>query len=88
LEPHRSAIQKAINGYVSQRYATESAAGGAFSKDGNIVVVIVGEKPNLRNFWSGKWTSTWTVTVNGSSASVVGDIKVSTHVIIVHIVLL
>lgn len=79
LEPHRVAIQKGVNGYVSQRYATDTAAGGAFSKDGNIVVVIVGEKPNLRNFWSGRWNSTWTVSVAGSTASVVGSIKVHAH---------
>lgn len=79
LEPHRAAIQKALNGYVSQRYATETAAAGVFSKDGKIVVVIVGEKPNLRNFWSGKWTSTWTISIEGGSASVVGEIKVHAH---------
>ena len=42
---------------------------------------ITGEKPNLRNFWSGKWNSTWTVTpaAGGAGASVTGDIKVHAH---------
>lgn len=76
LESHRAAIQTAVDGYIAQRYITDGAAAGAFSKDGKIVVMITGEKPNLRNFWSGKWTSTWTVTVEGSRASVTGEIKV------------
>ncbi|CAM9204642.1 unnamed protein product [Ectocarpus fasciculatus] len=79
LEPHRAAIQKAVNGYVSQRFVTDTAAGGAFSKDGKVAVVIVGEKPNLRNFWSGKWSSTWIVSVEGSTAAVTGEIKVHAH---------
>ena len=79
LEPHRAAIQKAVNGYVSQRFVTDTAAGGVFSKDGKIAVIIVGEKPNLRNFWSGKWYSSWTLSVEGSTAAVTGEIKVHAH---------
>ena len=79
LEPVRSSIQTAVDSYVSSKFVCENAAASVFTKDGNIVVLIVGEKPNLRNFWSGKWSSTWSVSISGSSASVTGDIKIHAH---------
>lgn len=50
-----------------------------YAKGGQIVVCITGERPNLRNFWSGKWNSTWTLTVAGAVATLSGEIKVHAH---------
>lgn len=74
----RGALQDAVNNYISTNYPSEQSAGGAFTKDENTyVVVVTGEKTSLKNFWSGRWTSTWNMAVSGSTASISGDIKVT-----------
>ena len=77
LELKRVAIQNALDKYMKEIYHAEDAAAGVFAKDGKISMVLVGEKKNLRNFWSGKITSTWTLDVASSSLS--GDMKVHAH---------
>jgi hypothetical protein len=49
-----------------------------FAKDGAIVVVIAGERTNLKNFWSGRWSSAWNVGVDLDSKvlTISGEIKV------------
>jgi hypothetical protein len=76
LEGTRSAVQKAVEQYVASKFVSEASVGGAYTKDGKVVVVIVGEKPSLRNFWSGRWSSTWTICPEMGAASISGDIKV------------
>jgi capping protein alpha len=76
LESFRAAIQSAVSTYIKTSYSAENSAGSVYAKDGLISVVITGEKANLRNFWSGKWTSTWTISTDESGAHVSGDIKV------------
>lgn len=76
----RRFIQTAIDQYVGTKFVAEQSSGGVFVKDGKIVIVIVGERPNLRNFWSGRWASNWSVSLDGGNvASVTGDIKVHAH---------
>jgi capping protein (actin filament) muscle Z-line, alpha len=77
LEMHRAALQSALSAYIASKFTCELAAGTVAAKDGSLHLHICTEKPNLRNFWSGKWTSSWVVAVNGGSASVSGEIKVS-----------
>ena len=79
LELHRSAVQRAITEYISSKFHCEKSAGTVACKDGKIHVYICAEKPNLRNFWSGKWSSSWVITVTGSSASISGTIQVHAH---------
>ena len=76
LELKRAAIQSSLDTYVSNFYASADSAAGVFTKDGNIVIVMVGEKKNLRNFWSGKWTSSWTI---DASLNMTGELKVHAH---------
>jgi len=78
-ETIRSTVQNAVSAYVSSSYQSEQSAGGVFAKDDKLYVVITGEKNNLKNFWSGKWNSIWTVALNGSTASVSGEIKLHVH---------
>ena len=78
LEDKRSALQTALDAYVAGRFVTEEAAGGVYARDGKIVAVVSGERPNLRNFWSGRWGSTWTIQCSDGQATVVGEIKVCT----------
>ena len=76
-EPTRAALQTAVNTYIATNYPSEQSAGGAFTKDEHTyVIVVTGEKTSLKNFWSGRWTSTWNLVVSGSSATISGDIKV------------
>ena len=79
LEDKRSALQAVLDVYVAGRFVTEEAAGGVYARDGKIVAVVSGERPNLRNFWSGRWGSTWTIQCTDGQATVVGEIKVRTN---------
>ena len=79
LELKRAALQSAVTQYVSRQYSAEHAAGSVYAKDGQLFVCITGERPNLRNFWSGKWNSMWTIIMTGGAATVTGEIKVHAH---------
>ncbi len=72
-------MQSKATSYTSTSHVTESSGAGVFVKDGNFVIVLTGEKTNLKNFWSGKWQSTWTVKVDGSTAELSGDVKLHVH---------
>ena len=76
LESKRSKIQSILNSYVANKYPSPDSAVGVYAKDGSIYIVVVGEKKNLRNFWSGKWTSVWNVVLSSGSATISGDVKV------------
>ena len=75
-EAARASLQKAVSNYVANCYQSELSAGSVYARDGRLFVCIAGEKINLKTFWSGRWTSTWALTVTGSTVSVSGDIKV------------
>jgi capping protein alpha len=73
----RGALQAAVSNYISTNYPSETSAGSVYTKDENTFIVAVsGEKTSLKNFWGGRWSSTWTLSVNGSSCTITGDIKV------------
>ena len=61
-------------------YPSEDSAASVFAESGNIYVNISAEKINLRNFWSGRMFSTWTIAVSATKAIVSGDIKVTSLV--------
>lgn len=85
----RGSLQTALSSYIASNYPSEQSAAGAFTKDENTyILVITGEKTSLKNFWSGRWTSSWTLTVDGSSCSISGDIKVCTYLDILYIIML
>lgn len=77
LESQRSSLQTVLDTYVSQHYAGSDAAASVLAKDGKLVIHISGERPNLRNYWSGRWQSQWTLTPSGSNAALSGEIKVT-----------
>jgi F-actin capping protein alpha subunit len=57
-------------------YPSEDSAASVFAKSGSIFVNISAEKVNLRNFWSGRMFSTWTIVVSTTKVVISGDIKV------------
>jgi len=78
MESRRGALQAALTKYVSTAFETNSAA-GVYAKDNKFNLVITGEKSNLRNFWSGKWSSTWTLESAGGCTTLKGEIKIHAH---------
>jgi capping protein alpha len=78
-EEARAAVQAAVGEYVEERYMADSAACGVYAAPGALTVIISGEKLNLRNFWSGQFLSTWTVTLSGDSSTIAGEIKIRAH---------
>jgi capping protein alpha len=55
-------LQNLLKSHLTESYPSEESAGSVFCKNGNINVTITGEKTNLRNFWSGRISSTWVLT--------------------------
>mmetsp|Transcript_3644 Transcript_3644/g.7888 ORF Transcript_3644/g.7888 Transcript_3644/m.7888 type:complete len:290 (-) Transcript_3644:205-1074(-) len=78
-ELQRAALQSAAEKYVLSNYPSEYSAAGAYAKDDGFSIVISGEKINLRNFWSGRWTSSWTLQAKDGAATLSGDIKLHVH---------
>lgn len=81
LESQRKALQSALAKYVGSKYATEDAAATVLSTSNNSMTAIVsGERINLRNYWSGKWTSKWQLQfADDSAVTVTGEIKIHGH---------
>ena len=75
LEATRSALQTELSSYLSRYFTVEQSACGVYSKDDTIFLTLTSENPNLRNYWSGKWSSTWRVKIDGD-AKITGEIKV------------
>jgi capping protein alpha len=76
LEDKRAQLQTAFDLYITNHFAACEASAAVYAKEGKLVVQISGERPNLRNYWSGRWHSEWTVAPSGTSAAVTGEIKV------------
>lgn len=83
LELYRVALQKAIAQHVSSKYVSDASSGSVYARDGKVTIVLTGEKVNLKNFWSGKWTSTWALQIQGNKAILAGEIKVGIHICVV-----
>lgn len=78
LEGLRSELQQRAESYVKTAYnPTEQHAVGVHARNGVITVVVSGEKTNLKNFWSGRWSSQWTW--SKETNSFVGEIKIHVH---------
>lgn len=79
LSELRRGLQRRLSDYARSFYPGENAAVGVYAVNGNLTVVITGERINLKNFWSGKWTSSWALAVNDGNATLSGDIKIHVH---------
>jgi capping protein (actin filament) muscle Z-line, alpha len=80
-EQHRVALQEKSDEYLKKRYVTTEAATGVFALSKTVLILrIIGEKTNLRNMWSGKWSSEWTITMRGTGqVSLAGSIRIHAH---------
>lgn len=61
VEEKRTQALAGLDEYLEKHFSEGRAACGAFSKGGKVTLVISGDKVNLKNYWSGSWTSTWTI---------------------------
>ncbi|KAJ3059432.1 F-actin-capping protein, partial [Quaeritorhiza haematococci] len=76
-EELRSAINDAMDKYVSDHYSAGVVTVYENATDGTITILIVNSKFNPNNFWNGRWRSTWTV--NPSTGHLKGTAKVHVH---------
>ncbi|XP_076039895.1 F-actin-capping protein subunit alpha [Oratosquilla oratoria] len=80
-EPWRSVLESHVATYVGNHYSHGVCA--VFAKaQGSLVtltVCIEDHQFQPRNYWNGRWRSTWTVVVGGGSAEVRGVLKVQVH---------
>eukprot|EP00617_Octactis_speculum_P021186 CAMPEP_0185768276 /NCGR_PEP_ID=MMETSP1174-20130828/48718_1 /TAXON_ID=35687 /ORGANISM="Dictyocha speculum, Strain CCMP1381" /LENGTH=298 /DNA_ID=CAMNT_0028452889 /DNA_START=12 /DNA_END=908 /DNA_ORIENTATION=+ len=84
MDELRVAINTEVSDYIKSQYQAQTASCTVFAQDNDgehqvYSVVISAEKLNVRNFWSGQWISTWTVTVMEQGTTVEGRIKVRAH---------
>jgi capping protein (actin filament) muscle Z-line, alpha len=79
IELKRAALQNAINDYMREVCSDCNSSGCVYAKDGKLQIVLTGEKTNLRNYWGGKWSSTWDIEWDQGSTTCKGEIKVHAH---------
>jgi len=71
LEESRTLLEASVGEYVGDCFTAGTASSAVYAtQPGTLVAVISGEKLNLRNFWSGQFTSTWTVTLDAAGPTV------------------
>jgi len=68
--PSRKAVDDAFQEYVKDHYATGVVT--VYSHEGKVVVCVVGNKYNPRNYWNGRWRSQWTLDFSGNSCKCQG----------------
>ncbi|ELP90471.1 F-actin-capping protein subunit alpha-2, putative [Entamoeba invadens IP1] len=74
----RNSIQNKLDAYCREFYP--KGAGVVMPKDANSYYVIISSADfKAAQFSNGKWRSEWTVTLNGSKASIEGRIRVQEH---------
>lgn len=77
---YREALQSALRGYVIGQYRPSDMAAVSVicNESSQIVINITGERTNTKNYWSGRWGSTWIV--DAVSPSIQGEIKIHAHI--------
>ena len=61
LEKERVAVLAAVTAYTQSQFCEGTTVCSVHNKGDELVVVLSGQKTNLRNYWSGKWRSEWKV---------------------------
>jgi len=81
-EVWRSAVETQVAQYVGEHYPHGVCAVFAKAQGSAVTITICIEDHQFqpKNYWNGRWRSTWTVTLqNGSPAEVRGLLKVQVH---------
>jgi capping protein alpha len=77
---YREALQTALRAYSIGQYRPSdmAAVSVACNESNQIVVNITGERTNIKNFWAGRWSSSWIV--DAANPSISGEIKIHAHI--------
>ncbi|ETW01128.1 hypothetical protein H310_06738 [Aphanomyces invadans] len=81
LESLRAALQGELDSYMSAQFGNQGAA-AVFATNSTITLILSTERVSLRNFWSGRWKSKWTlanVSPDSSAATLAGRIDLHVH---------
>lgn len=82
-QPYRKSLQDAVTKYVKDSFpSAEFAVYGAISGSSpSLTLCISSSKFSPKNYWNGRWRSTWTASLSGDKASwsVTGAIQVVVH---------
>ncbi|RHY43335.1 hypothetical protein DYB34_010163 [Aphanomyces astaci] len=79
LEPLRAELQLEVDAYLATQFGNQGGA-AVFATDSTITIVLSTERVSLRNFWSGRWKSKWTLTnVSPDAATLAGRIDLHVH---------
>uniref|UniRef100_A0A7S1TQR4 F-actin-capping protein subunit alpha n=1 Tax=Phaeomonas parva TaxID=124430 RepID=A0A7S1TQR4_9STRA len=73
-ESTRATLQEGIELYMKTHFLDMHGA-AVFEADDKFHIVLAGVKLNLRNYWAGSWTSTWTL----AGTQLMGTVKVHGH---------
>ena len=83
IEEHRSAVQTAMDEYISTQFGGSSDANAACAvygtSDGNLVVCCTGVATNLRNWWSGSWKGEYMINLADGSCQINGKVDLLAH---------
>lgn len=80
-ENERLAIEKAMETYSDEKFGSKYYSSVLVSKDNQLTIVCSAQRINLRNYWSGQWTSKWIIDNLQTSNELVlkGTIKLAVH---------
>jgi len=78
IEDFRLAIERSLEEYMISFYRSDFCS-AVYGKNGKITIVVSGQHLNLRNFYSGQWSSKWEVEFNRNSAQCSGTIQIHAH---------
>jgi capping protein alpha len=75
--PQRKAVDDAFQEYINEHFSTGIVS--VYPHDGHLVVCVVANKYNPRNYWNGRWRSQWTVEISGDQAKAKGVLRSQVH---------
>jgi len=76
----RQAVQKAMEEYVSKNYYKDGTGVEVFAEGDDTLRIVYGvEHKKLKVFWSGRWSSHYTVKFTGGTAKLSGDVRMLLH---------
>lgn len=77
----RKAVDGAVMDYMTKNYEKNKFASAVFAngKKKQLHLVISCQNAKLTAFWSGRWQSHWTVTLEADKAKIFGDVRILSH---------
>lgn len=77
LEEQRVAVDEHLAQYVKSQYVDNTATRSVCLRESTLIILLSAEKLNLRNFWGGRWMSSFEYDFEKSTFS--GKVKIRVH---------